>query len=336
MTLIDPSSVGMALSNAQSERISSLKASQFFKFDPLDHCFACGGADFDLLADNDRYGFALNYCACKNCGFAFANPYYTDNCLEAFYTRHYALIYGRAGSERQVFEGEYLNASDLIWPMVRHHVASGRSVLDFGCAYGGSLVAFPTNWRRVGFDFDEQQLAYGRQFGLDLRDIRKINSLKEQFDVVMLNQVLEHTKDPITLLKRVHPLLSEAGILYVEVPGFETVFQENFDPRLIFKNAHRHFFCLDSLSRVASLAGFELVEGFESVRAVFRKRTSALTTTHEIPKTVTPRTSEKWVEQLVAYQPSRTNCSRSLLKKIWAKIRRWTKKRLMWQMLARR
>lgn len=267
-----PETVQMKLSDTQKDRIELLNKQSFFRFDDSDACYCCGGTSFSSVAGKDRYGFELNYLTCDDCGFLFANPYYNEECLGEFYSEHYSVVYGRKGSEQQVFEAEYLNAKNRIWTLVSKHADGKNSILDFGCAYGGALLAFPKNWKRLGFDYDENQLDYGRQYGLDLRSIHMLDQLEEPVDVMMLNQVLEHVRDPVAILKNLIPHLKHDGVIYIEVPGFETIFENGIDPRLAFKNAHRHFFCLSSLSQVADRAGLELLEGDESIRALLRKK----------------------------------------------------------------
>lgn len=297
MQELDPGSVSISLSPEQRARIQALNADGFFRYAAPDPCFACGGEQFRTIARRDRYGFALRYVCCDACGFVFANPYYTAECLDTFYTSHYGLIYGRDADEAQLFN-EFLRATDHILPFLTKHLPKAGAAMDFGCANGGALIALPGTWHSVGFDYDTDQITRGRRLGLDLREVHAFDSCQDQFDLIMMNQVLEHTHNPVELLKRVASRLKDDGILYIEVPGFAEVFSRGIDPRLPFKNAHRHLFCLDSLQRVARLAGLFLVEGDENVRAVFSR--SASRSCKADPSKLTARA---WVERLVCYTP---------------------------------
>ena len=267
--MIDPPSANIQISDKQKKYIENIKELNFFKFSDVDACYACGGNEFTIVANKDRYGFDLNYCLCDKCSFLFANPYYTADCLSEFYEKHYAFIYGMPGSERQVFEAGYVNAVLKILPMLKPYMPKIGSVIDFGCGYGGALASFPVSWSRVGYDYDESQLAFGRKFGLDLRNINMLEVYDGLFDVIMLNQVLEHVPDPVSLLKKLKKYLKPNGVIYIEVPGFKSIIDGGIDPRLAFKNAHRHFFCLDSLCKVADYSGLKFVHGDEGVSAIY-------------------------------------------------------------------
>ena len=272
MSILDPSTMRMPLTKRQSDRIAELKAQEFFQFADPDPCFACGNNIFETVAEKDRYGFSLNYCMCGECGYLFANPYYTDTCLSQFYQQHYSVIYGRSVSDRRHFEGEYLKTSSNILPLVKRHHPQAQCILDIGCGFGGSLAAFPKTWRRIGYDFEGKNLEFGRKLGLDMREISKLNDDKNKYDVVMMNQVLEHLRNPVEILVQVVNLLRQKGILYIEVPGIMSMKMRKADPRLAFKNAHRHFFSLSSLAQVAEHAELCLVDGDETIYAVFRKK----------------------------------------------------------------
>ncbi len=299
--LIDPSSANIVISEKQKKYIDNFKKKNFFKFSELDPCFACGGIEFTVIANKDRYGFDLNYCICNKCSYLFANPYYTKDCLSEFYGKHYAHIYGRSGSERQVFEVGFVNAIQKILPMLRPYIPKVGSVMDFGCGYGGTLAAFPESWTRIGFDYDENQLSYGRKFDLDLRSIDTIESYDGEFDVIMLNQVLEHIPNPILLLKKLRRYLKPNGVLYIEVPGFEAIINKGIDLRLAFKNAHRHFFCLDSLSEIARYADLKMIKGDEGISSIYVKKESVCGDTLFRGKL---QKSDFWVNSILKCKPS--------------------------------
>lgn len=316
---LKPETVKLNLSARQRDLIQTINASGVFQFADPDDCYHCGGRAFSPVAYKDRYGLNISYVSCVDCGYVFANPYYTEQSLKLFYENYYSEIYGRSGSERSVFEGEYINSRTRIMPLIRQYFRDYSSVLDYGCGYGGALIAFPDTWERVGYDYDDVQLSFGRKYGLDLRRIDSLGSLKKKFDVVMLNQVLEHVRDPIALLRSVQSLLKDDGILYIEVPGFETVIRENFDPRLIFKNAHRHYFCLSSLIKIASDVGLHFIDGNESVQSVFKKSNGAENGSKA--KKTKMISSEEWFKKILDFQPNNLP-KKNILNRLLNRMRR--------------
>lgn len=304
--MLNPESSGQPVSPEIEQLIQRLKKTSFFDFAEPDACPICRDDNFKILAEKDRYGFDINYVSCSACGFIFANPYYTDDCLEEFYTSFYSKIYDRAGSEKQVFEGQYINAVNSILPFVRRSGRAIGSVLDFGCGCGGALAAFPGDIDRVGYDFDESQMSYGRDLGLDLRHMRDSESDEDHYDLILLNQVLEHVTDPARLLSTLKARLAPGGILYVEVPGMATMLSGQFNPLLAFKNAHRHFFCLDALSSLSEAVGLKVLDGNESVQILLGSPT-VLNGRCAGGEEIAARPTQFWTSQLM--NPERANSS---------------------------
>ena len=306
---IHPRKKVIQLTEEQRRRIALLKDSDFFRFAPVDSCFSCGGIKFSIYAVEDRYHFPLRYVSCQHCGYLFANPYYTEECLAEFYQKHYNLIYGRAVPEKQL-KNEYTNAKNIILPFIKEYLPLKGVVLDYGCGYGGTLLAFSDKWDRVGFDYDPELNERGAKLGLDLRNINEFENHKNKYDVIILNQVLEHVTNPIELLNSLQSRLHVNGVIYIGVPGIGAILKNCTDPRIAFKNAHRHFFWLDSLVRVAACAGLHLINGDENVRAVFRLATNA------DPKVTEDIVlSSIWLERLAGFSPQRQTPLALLVKK---------------------
>lgn len=82
---------------------------------------------------------------------------------------------------------------------------------------------------------------------------------KGPFDLVTLNKILEHIPQPIPFLSRIDDVLSDAGIIYVEVPDITTA---SFRPPSdnILGALHRHLYSPAGLLHVIEKAGFLPIE----------------------------------------------------------------------------
>ena len=113
--------------------------------------------------------------------------------------------------------------------LVRRRVAlPGRRVLDVGCSYGGTLIAFAEQGADVwGVEIDADRIAVGRQRLADLgmhaeirqADICKLADAADlgTFDVITLQDVIEHVLDPEDTIRKLSALLKPGGIIYVKV-----------------------------------------------------------------------------------------------------------------------
>jgi SAM-dependent methyltransferase len=107
----------------------------------------------------------------------------------------------------------------------------GARTLDIGCAYGGFLVAFAARGARevVGIDVEPRLLDLAR---LNLREHRVAGTLARlniedtaavatlgRFDVIVINDVLEHVLDLPQAIVNTCGLLAPGGILFAVVPN---------------------------------------------------------------------------------------------------------------------
>lgn len=124
-------------------------------------------------------------------------------------------------------ENVYGSRRRLEW--IRSHLAAGDRVLEVGCGTGYMLTMplIDAGLDARGLDLDERSVAYGRRIaelsGMDpdrlmVRDLRDMD---EQFDAIILSEVLEHQSDAgvIDLLGLVRDHLVEGGQLFVTVPN---------------------------------------------------------------------------------------------------------------------
>ncbi len=124
---------------------------------------------------------------------------------------------------------------DLDNPSNVHHielsmVADGSRVLDVGChtgILGGALIA-RKQAHVVGIDTDAAALEVARTRLTDaqLVDIERAGwsevlagSGGREFDVILFGDVLEHTRDPLAILREAKKLLARGGRIVVSIPN---------------------------------------------------------------------------------------------------------------------
>lgn len=146
------------------------------------------------------------------------------------------------------------------------------SLLDIGCGEGFTLKHFKKlGWQVLGLDYSD----YGcKTINPDCRkdlivgDIfENIASLRERnkkFDVIWLDNVLEHVLSPFELLKECNFLTKKNGMLIVEVPNdFSTVQKYLLDKKYIDKEFwvvipdHISYFNKEGLTNICKEAGWD-------------------------------------------------------------------------------
>lgn len=158
--------------------------------------------------------FALQLC--RQCGFRFTWPEPPD--LE----EHYPQSYRHYGWAIRTF------FSLVHWRRVarwtRERGAAG-SVLEIGCGHGWMLATFrKRGWTVVGLERTDESARHAREvLGLDVRvgDVDVLGA-DSQFDLIIMNQVLEHLADPMRRLQAASRLLRPGGWLIVGVPNLDS------------------------------------------------------------------------------------------------------------------
>lgn len=241
-------------------------------------CAVCDGEVFDVLAEQDRYGLPIQTVICVKCGLMQTNPDMREEDYLDFYINHYRRLYiaDLVGEPVDFFREEVWRGQRIL-EFVEGAVRLPRNglVLEVGCGAGGILHAFQRQgYRVIGTDLGAENLSYGREIGLDLRQGDIFNlELKEAPDLIIFSHVLEHIRNPALALRRARDLLGPGGFLYIEVPGVKYVRKNSFQGDFLktFHLSHVYNFSLRTLRNLMVREGFECVSGDEYVRAVFVK-----------------------------------------------------------------
>lgn len=113
------------------------------------------------------------------------------------------------------------------------------SILDVGCGAGGFLLQLDDKkFIKNGVEINREGADICKKKGLKIyeQDLMSIN-FSNKFDVISMWHVLEHLSDPVAMLKKIHSILSDKGILIFEVPNTDS---------LGFRYGRKNWFHLDS------------------------------------------------------------------------------------------
>lgn len=106
---------------------------------------------------------------------------------------------------------------------ISDHIGIGKYVLDLSCRYGDLTANFVKGNRVVGTDVDRNALQIcEKEIGIPVffQDLNTPLQFKsEEFDAVVLSEVLEHLPYPDFTLKEIHRVLKPGGIFLGSVPN---------------------------------------------------------------------------------------------------------------------
>jgi len=209
------------------------------------------------------------------------NPVPTEEALSEFYRSHYRAYYRKVRiptpehirayglEQRATHTAGYLQGAGLLQGI--------SSVLDVGCAEGSLLHAIGQRAPALslsGMEPNPEFAEYARRTSQAqiFPSLEAFESLGLRVDLITVNHVLEHVRQPSPFLRRLAGLLTGAGRIYVDVP--DVTRYRNIDDLHI---AHLYHFSKVSLRNTGSVAGLvcERSEAHEpyrhpfSIRAVF-------------------------------------------------------------------
>lgn len=146
-------------------------------------------------------------------------------------------------------------------------------VLDIGCGQGDLMVEIHNRFARIGRTIVPFGIEVSRQLALISKDkataiggevilanaIDGVSELeRESIHLAIMSSFLEHERQPLRLLKRLHPILTSDGIIVLKVPNFgcwNRVLRGRKWCGFRFPD-HVNYFTPQTLRRLAQEAGF--------------------------------------------------------------------------------
>ncbi|MHA1275224.1 MAG: class I SAM-dependent methyltransferase [Promethearchaeota archaeon] len=243
-------------------------------------CAICKSTNFQKLAEKDRYGLYNPVVICTKCGLVQTNPRMTIDSYENFYNKEYRKLYSGKKDLNLIFSTKSMLKGKEIYKFLKENKILNQTtknpfLFEVGCGAGLNLLFFRKKGFKVqGIDISKEAIEFGRnKFKLDLY----YGALKDmKFDakpnIIIYSHVLEHILDLNKELSLIHDILSDGGILYIEVPGIKNLLN-SYDLYFLkyLQNAHVYHFTLNTLNTLLNKNGFELVYGDESIKSVFKK-----------------------------------------------------------------
>ncbi len=206
----------------------------------------------------ERDGFRI--VECTNCQLVYINPRLKFSVLEELYNDNKI-------SPEHYYEAnipqDTINFTKRMKLITKHHPTPGK-LLDIGCNIGTLMnVAREKGWKTTGVEFNRSAAAFGRKrFGLKIleKDFMKSKFPKESFDVVVMNDVIEHVIDPVKTLHEVNRILKKGGLLFMTTPNIGTFVAKASGKNWLHikPNEHLLFFTPKTIKELCNTAGFRM------------------------------------------------------------------------------
>ena len=152
---------------------------------------------------------------CHHCSLVFQNPVTSEEEIRRIY------------SSTEYFNRPYFNYCQSIviqrfqqvLKQIEAFIPTKGKILDVGCATGVFLdIARANGWQPFGVEISDYATSYAREkFKLNIfaGEIIDARYPANYFDVITLQDVLEHVLDPKTFLIEINRVLKKDGLLYI-------------------------------------------------------------------------------------------------------------------------
>jgi SAM-dependent methyltransferase len=243
----------------------------------LTECPVCGSKEHSTIVRMDRRFKKLDTSICHNCGLFFTNPMPGEEELSAYYRDMYRIdqqfaVFSPPGKHLRKKQREAVRRYDIV--SQNFDVSKPIEVLDFGCGTGEIALEFAKHGHKAsGFEPGKTYSNFAAgHFGnaIDFRDGKwqEMTYADKSFDVIICLHVLEHLREPVEALKRMHQWLRDDGILYLEVPNLGDAALKGFEQ---FHFDHLCGYSRDNLVLAGERAGFIPLREMAPTSIIYRK-----------------------------------------------------------------
>lgn len=236
-------------------------------------CPVCEAVDVSPLREafDDRYGqpdlFML--VTCNGCGHVMTSPRLAETDLGPLYGTYYPRKHANvADIQHQAHLSVTRFAGLRRWWMGtdnqgQYAARRGESMLDIGCGSGLSLLearALGASARGVEADPNVERLAQALKLQIHIGSLFDEPFPGECFDLVTLNQVIEHVPEPARMLWHLRGRLSPQGRLVLVLPNVQSFWCRVSGARWINWHVpyHLHHFHPKGFAQLAEKCGYRV------------------------------------------------------------------------------
>ena len=244
---------------------------------PLENtpCILCQSSEAQLLASGFDYEYwvseqEFHFASCARCGHIFQNPRPKLSSASRLYPSNYYTLAGRhtKASSRLIALAKKMVIGRRL-AFFGRMLKKGCHVLEVGsgdCNLLLNLKQKYPNSEFTGIDlvFSKSAINACKLDNISLLkgSIEEIALPQNTYDIVIMNQLIEHLWKPVQVLQKLHGALRRNGFLNIETPnisGYDRKFFVNSKWGGYYYPRHLNLFSFESLAKLLKKTGYNLV-----------------------------------------------------------------------------
>ncbi len=217
-------------------------------------CPLCGGDDLKALWDVNSYSISK----CRNCSLVFVLNYVTTEELIA----HYGAMNDDSYGDNNVDCLNYYY--EALGRLIREHFPKGGRILDIGCSRGWFLDTMG-GWECHGNEItDTYGMAAREKHGdrIFIGPFEDYPIREGYFDVITLQDVFDHIRDPLPVLEKCRRLLRPGGLIAIKVHNISCLYAKLTGKSFyaVIPPSHLFYYDKKTLGKMLEKSGFKVVD----------------------------------------------------------------------------
>jgi len=232
------------------------------------HCPLCGSKLIAPLYTITRFEDPFTIFRCESCLFQFMNPLPSAEKEAALYTEGY---YTGQSSYSYIDERKTELFSRHVWKArlstIRRYVKQG-TLIDIGCSFGGFIDFASRYFSCRGVESSAYACDYAKKRGMCVEKARAedMDIGENSADIITMIEVIEHTRDPLLVLRKCAASLRNSGLLVVQTADLHSWQAiEAAEKYHYYLPGHFSYFTGETITNALLAAGFTSVKIFRPV-----------------------------------------------------------------------
>jgi SAM-dependent methyltransferase len=217
----------------------------------------CSCAKVDSVPNESFIHASISFVQCKDCGFVFNNSFNQEKINEEYKSQSYCL--------KKIVSPNMSKNLEFIKNKIISHCSTDMELMEIGSGDGVLSCALATNFHKIySVDPSIESIKANNIPNIfhinDFYSYEKTKNTVGKVDIIIFRHLLEHIANPKTFLKDISLSLKDNGLLYIEVPNFQEIFESN----RFYDIFHDHFgyFSEEVLVNALYNLGFKLIDSF--------------------------------------------------------------------------
>ena len=264
----------------------------FYDQDDSDNvCYLCNDPDYELLYEVTHYGFPFTFKRCRRCGLVKQTPMPNEQFFEWFFNAELFFSAKKTGkSEIWGFYDYFKDEPCRLATSQRRYRKLGKffdvgrplEVMKIGPSTGSFLyVANQHGHHAIGCDVSERFVGYAKEHynvQIDHGRFEHLGYAGEQFDVVLLFNVIENVPNQVEFLEAVARTLKPGGLFILNFVNEKNnlVSRLQKERYFLYRPPICYVYTLPVMERVLDTFGFDVVANYRDVRYLHVEKIATL------------------------------------------------------------